>query len=104
MTSPKQIKCPECNAILKIDDAHYASIINQVRDQLFEDQLNKRVKSEVDNAVIEMDKLLGVSSNIMMGQKIKAGTNNCQLLFDEEIRIRACMYLPRVLCRHHERY
>ena len=51
MASPKQIKCPECNAILKIDDAHYASIINQVRDQLFEDQLNKRVKSEVDNAV-----------------------------------------------------
>ena len=51
MTSPKQIKCPECNAILKIDDAHYASIINQVRDQLFEDQLNKRIKSEVDSAV-----------------------------------------------------
>ena len=31
----------------------------------------------------EVDKLLGVSSNIMMGQKIKAGTNNCELLFDE---------------------
>ena len=31
----------------------------------------------------EIDKLLGVSSNIMMGQKIKAGTNNCELLFDE---------------------
>ena len=44
MASPKQIKCPECNAILKIDDANYASIINQVRDQLFEDQLNKRIK------------------------------------------------------------
>tara|TARA_A100001035_G_scaffold65827_1_gene50258 strand:+ start:1355 stop:2647 length:1293 start_codon:yes stop_codon:yes gene_type:complete len=51
MTSPKQIKCPECNAVLKIDDANYASIINQVRDQLFEDQLNKRIKSEVDSAV-----------------------------------------------------
>ena len=51
MTTPKQIKCPECNAILKIDDTNYASIINQVRDQLFEDQLNKRIKSEVDSAV-----------------------------------------------------
>jgi hypothetical protein len=31
----------------------------------------------------EMDKLNGVSSNIMMGQKIHAGTNNCEILIDE---------------------
>tara|TARA_B100001094_G_scaffold88154_1_gene84351 strand:+ start:56 stop:4627 length:4572 start_codon:yes stop_codon:yes gene_type:complete len=30
------------------------------------------------------DKLTGVSSNIMMGQKIHAGTNNCDILLDEE--------------------
>ena len=29
------------------------------------------------------DKLQGVSSNIMMGQKIHAGTNNCEILLDE---------------------
>jgi len=51
MTSNKEIKCPECNAILKIDDANHASIVNQVRDKLFEEQLNKRVKSEVDSAL-----------------------------------------------------
>ena len=32
----------------------------------------------------ELDNLQGVSSNIMMGQKINAGTNNCELLLDEE--------------------
>ena len=30
------------------------------------------------------DKLQGVSSNIMMGQKIHAGTNNCEILLDEK--------------------
>ena len=50
MTSSKEIKCPECSAVVKIDDANHASIVNQVRDKLFEEQLNKRVSSEVNNA------------------------------------------------------
>ena len=32
----------------------------------------------------EKDKLNGVSSNIMMGQTIKAGTGFCSILLDEE--------------------
>jgi len=47
----------------------------------FEDTTDQLIRSSLFG---EMDKLLGVSSNIMMGQKIKAGTNNSQLLFDEE--------------------
>ena len=47
----------------------------------FEDTTDQLIKSSLFG---EMDKLLGVSSNIMMGQKIKAGTNSCELLFDEE--------------------
>ena len=46
----------------------------------FEDTTDRLIKSSLFG---ETDKLLGVSSNIMMGQKIKAGTNNCELLFDE---------------------
>ena len=46
----------------------------------FEDTTDQLIKSSLFG---ETDKLLGVSSNIMMGQKIKAGTNNCELLFDE---------------------
>ena len=46
----------------------------------FEDTTDQLIKSSLFG---EIDKLLGVSSNIMMGQKIKAGTNNCELLFDE---------------------
>ena len=51
MTSNKQIRCPECDAIFKIDETNYSSIVNQVRDHLFEEQLTKRVDSAVDSAV-----------------------------------------------------
>ena len=41
---------------------------------------------ELINAGIfgKYDKLQGVSSNIMMGQKINSGTNNCDILLDEQ--------------------
>ena len=41
---------------------------------------------ELINAGIfgKYDKLQGVSSNIMVGQKIHAGTNNCDILLDEQ--------------------
>ena len=51
MSSSNEIKCPKCNTTVKIDDANYASIVNQVRDKLFEEQLAKRLNSEVESAV-----------------------------------------------------
>ncbi len=47
----------------------------------FEDTTDQLIKSSVFG---ERDRLLGVSSNIMMGQNINAGTNNCEILLDED--------------------
>ena len=47
----------------------------------FEDTTDQLIKSSVFG---ERDMLQGVSSNIMMGQNIHAGTNNCEILLDEE--------------------
>ena len=47
----------------------------------FEDTTDQLIKSSIFG---EVDGLDGVSSNIMLGQKIKAGTNMCELLLDEE--------------------
>ena len=47
----------------------------------FEDTTDQLIKSSIFG---EVDGLNGVSSNIMLGQKIKAGTNMCELLLDEE--------------------
>jgi len=47
----------------------------------FEDTTDQLIKAGVFG---EKDKLNGVSSNIMMGQTIKAGTGMCDILLDEE--------------------
>ena len=47
----------------------------------FEDTTDQLIKAGIFG---EIDYLEGVSSNIMMGQKIHAGTNNCEILLDEE--------------------
>ena len=47
----------------------------------FEDTTDQLIKAAIFG---EKDKLQGVSSNIMMGQTIKAGTGMCELLLDEE--------------------
>ena len=47
----------------------------------FEDTTDQLIKAGLHG---EKDKLNGVSSNIMMGQIIKAGTGLCDLYLDEE--------------------
>jgi len=51
----------------------------------FEDTTDQLMKAALFG---ERDKLQGVSSNIMMGQVIKAGTGMCDILLDEEKLIR----------------
>ena len=46
----------------------------------FEDTTDQLIKAGIFG---EVDKLQGVSSNIMLGQRIKAGTNDSELLIDE---------------------
>jgi hypothetical protein len=40
------VKCPSCKEVFKVDDAVYNNIVNQVRDQQFDDELNSRIQSE----------------------------------------------------------
>ena len=47
----------------------------------FEDTTDQLIKAGIFG---EKDKLNGVSSNIMMGQTIKAGTGMCEILLDEK--------------------
>ncbi len=49
-----EIKCPKCKEIFKIDEAGYADIVKQVRDEEFRSELRKQeelLKSEKESAV-----------------------------------------------------
>jgi len=39
-----EIKCPNCHKPFQIDEAGYANILKQVRDQQFEDEISERLK------------------------------------------------------------
>jgi len=60
-----ELKCPKCNTTFKIDEGDYAFILNQVRDNEFNKQINSRIEElnkQKEDAVkltkIELDKKL----------------------------------------------
>jgi hypothetical protein len=50
----KEIKCPKCGEVFKVDESGYAAIVNQVRDAEFNKEISRRekeFKAEKDNAI-----------------------------------------------------
>ena len=39
----KELKCPNCGNMFTVDEADYASIVSQVRNAEFEEELNRRL-------------------------------------------------------------
>ncbi len=40
----KEVICPKCKTAFTIDEHNYASIVKQVRDEVFESELARRIK------------------------------------------------------------
>ena len=40
----KELKCPKCGSVFTVDEADYASIVSQVKNQEFENELKKRMQ------------------------------------------------------------
>ena len=38
-----EIRCPECGKVFSVDEASYASIVNQVRTKELEEEVRRRV-------------------------------------------------------------
>ena len=39
----KELKCPKCGSVFSVDEADYASIVSQVKNAEFEEELHKRI-------------------------------------------------------------
>lgn len=46
----KEIKCPHCGQMFKVDETEYVSILNQVKNNEFNEELERRVKEKVEFA------------------------------------------------------
>lgn len=40
----KELKCPQCGSVFTVDEADYASIVTQVKNQEFESEVNRRIE------------------------------------------------------------
>ena len=40
----KELKCPKCGSVFTVDEADYASIVNQVKNAEFNEELNRRLE------------------------------------------------------------
>jgi hypothetical protein len=86
-SSENEIICPSCNKAFKVDEAGFASILKQVRNKEFEEEVKKELtlaQNEKDNAlkllVLEHEKLLNEKLAIKDRElaEMKAKTNAIQ--------------------------
>ena len=45
----KEIKCPKCGEVFSVDESDYNAIVKQVRDETFKEEVNERIKIELNN-------------------------------------------------------
>lgn len=45
----KELKCPKCGSVFTVDEADYASILQQVKNQEFETELNPAIEQHQSN-------------------------------------------------------
>jgi len=48
-----EIKCPNCGNIFKVDESEYLDIVNQIKNQEFEKELNAKLDTALENAKLQ---------------------------------------------------
>ena len=84
----KEIKCPHCGQLFTIDESNYDSIVKQIRDHEFYDELKKREneyneKLELQKELVEKD-LMGKATVKLNEQKAEIESLKNQLKLVEK--------------------
>ena len=83
----KEIKCPKCGEVFKVDESDYNAIVNQIRDDKFKEEVNERLKIELANKNSEFElkkKDMEASNSKMISELTKQietltnKINNCE--------------------------
>ena len=100
-----EIKCPKCGTVFQIDEHDYETIVNQVRDKVFEDRIKEKeklfniekdneinkivnkLKEEYDLKLKSKDEVinkLNIDNNIISNE-LKNNDKNNKLVLNEEL-------------------
>lgn len=67
----KEIRCPKCQSVFQVDEADYASIVSQVKNAEFNDELNRRIEEVRKQYAAEL-KADVMKSEQTFGQQLSA--------------------------------
>ena len=67
----KEIRCPKCQSVFQVDEADYASIVSQVKNAEFNDELNRRLEEVRKQYAAEL-KANVMKSEQTFGQQLSA--------------------------------
>lgn len=67
----KEIRCPKCQSVFQVDEADYASIVSQVKNAEFNDELNRRLEEVRKQYAAEL-KADVMKSKQTFGQQLSA--------------------------------
>lgn len=67
----KEIRCPKCQSVFQVDEADYASIVSQVKNAEFKDELNRRLEEVRKQYAAEL-KADVMKSEQTFGQQLSA--------------------------------
>ena len=84
----KELKCPKCGSIFTVDEADYASIVSQVRNAEFEEELRRRLGDMKGRQEAEQ-KVKDVQTREHFGRQIQAKELEISSRDQEISRLRA---------------
>ena len=93
-----EVKCPQCKSVFEMDAAGYAEIVNQIKGEEFETELNNRIKEAEKNhkiilqlakkdAITEQEKKISLLNNQINNHKreIEFAKNEVRATLQKEI-------------------
>ena len=95
-----EIKCPKCGSVFRVDEADYAAILSQVRNNEFQKEIERRMaeqenqfKARQETAVLKAEQVLKESLNAKEREMSQKETEIAQLREKYDLHMRAERYI-----------
>ena len=83
----KEIKCPNCGTVITVDDADFAAILNQVRTEEFDAEVNRRIEETKQLLKAEEAKKLALEAAEAAKEAAKLDARHKEDLSKKELEI-----------------
>ena len=76
----KELKCPNCGSVFSVDEADYASIVNQVKTLEFDAEVESRLKE-----IMKQNKIQQEADSMKISQKYQEQLNSKEIELSKNV-------------------